>query len=60
VNLVLRTIAISIARVANDIRWLASGPSCSLGEINLPEVQPGSSIMAGKVNPVIPEAVLQM
>ena len=45
---------------ANDIRWLASGPRCGLGEINIPSLQPGSSIMPGKVNPVIPEAVIQV
>jgi len=47
-------------KIANDVRWLASGPRCGLGEINLPAVQPGSSIMPGKVNPVIPEAVTQV
>jgi fumarate hydratase, class II len=53
----LNTIAISLMRIANDIRWLGSGPRAGLGEITLPAVQPGSSIMPGKVNPVIPEAV---
>jgi len=57
---ILKTIAVSLAKVANDIRWLASGPRCGLGEINLPELQPGSSIMPGKVNPVIPESVIQV
>ena len=57
---VLKTIAISLTKVANDIRWLASGPRCGIGEIILPTVQPGSSIMPGKVNPVIPEAILQV
>jgi fumarate hydratase class II len=46
--------------MANDIRWLSSGPRCGLGEINIPSLQPGSSIMPGKVNPVIPEAVIQV
>jgi fumarate hydratase, class II len=55
----LRTIAVSLTKIANDIRWLGSGPRCGLGEIRLPSLQPGSSIMPGKVNPVIPEAVLQ-
>lgn len=56
---ILRTIAISITKIANDIRLLASGPRCGIGEINLPAMVPGSSIMPGKVNPVIPEAVIQ-
>ncbi|MDY6904875.1 MAG: class II fumarate hydratase [Thermodesulfobacteriota bacterium] len=56
---VMKTIAVSMIKIANDIRWLASGPRCGLGEINLPALQPGSSIMPGKVNPVIPEAVIQ-
>ena len=56
----LKTVAVSLSKIANDIRWLASGPRCGLGEINLPSLQPGSSIMPGKVNPVIPEAVLQV
>ena len=56
----LKTIAVSLIKVANDIRWLASGPRCGIGEINIPSLQPGSSIMPGKVNPVIPEAVLQV
>ena len=57
---VLKTLAVSMVKIANDIRWLASGPRCGLGEINLPSLQPGSSIMPGKVNPVIPEAVIQV
>lgn len=54
---VLKTIAVSLMKIANDIRWLGSGPRAGIGEISLPEVQPGSSIMPGKVNPVIPESV---
>jgi len=54
----LKTIAVSLSKIANDIRLLASGPRCGIGEITLPEVQPGSSIMPGKVNPVIAESVL--
>ena len=57
---VLKTLAVSLTKIANDIRWLASGPRCGLGEINIPSLQPGSSIMPGKVNPVIPEVVLQI
>ncbi|MDA1279481.1 MAG: class II fumarate hydratase [Chloroflexi bacterium] len=53
----LKTIAISLLKIANDIRWLGSGPRAGIGEISLPEVQPGSSIMPGKVNPVIAESV---
>jgi fumarate hydratase class II len=56
----LKTVAVSLTKIANDIRWLGSGPRCGLGEITLPSLQPGSSIMPGKVNPVIPEAVLQV
>jgi fumarate hydratase class II len=56
----LKTLAVSLAKIANDIRWLSSGPRCGLGEIALPATQPGSSIMPGKVNPVMPEAVLQV
>jgi len=56
----LRTIAVSLYKIANDIRWLGSGPRAGIGEISLPEVQPGSSIMPGKVNPVIAESVLQV
>ncbi|HUF52294.1 MAG TPA: class II fumarate hydratase [Dehalococcoidia bacterium] len=55
----LRTIAISLQKIANDIRWLGSGPRAGIGELALPEVQPGSSIMPGKVNPVIAESLLQ-
>jgi len=57
---VLKTIGVSLVKIANDIRWLASGPRCGLGEINIPSLQPGSSIMPGKVNPVIPEMVIQV
>jgi fumarate hydratase, class II len=57
---VLRTIAVSLYKCANDIRWMGSGPRCGLGEIHIPDLQPGSSIMPGKVNPVIPEAVCQV
>ena len=56
----LKTIAVSLMKIANDIRWLGSGPRCGIGEILLPEVQPGSSIMPGKVNPVIAESVIQV
>jgi fumarate hydratase class II len=56
----LKTIAVSLTKIANDIRWLASGPRCGLGEINIPATQPGSSIMPGKVNPVMSEMVLQV
>lgn len=56
----LKTLAASLVKIANDIRWLASGPRCGLGEISVPSLQPGSSIMPGKVNPVIPEAVIQV
>ncbi|RPH50892.1 MAG: class II fumarate hydratase [Desulfobacteraceae bacterium] len=56
---VLKTIAVSLIKTANDIRWLSSGPRCGIGEINIPSLQPGSSMMPGKVNPVIPEAVIQ-
>lgn len=54
----LRTVATSFMKIAEDIRWLAAGPRCSLGEIRLPEIQPGSSIMPAKVNPVICESVM--
>jgi fumarate hydratase, class II len=53
----LNTLAVSLTKIANDIRLLASGPRAGLAEITLPSIQPGSSIMPGKVNPVIPEAV---
>ncbi|HSL84996.1 MAG TPA: class II fumarate hydratase [Thermoanaerobaculia bacterium] len=56
----LKTVATSLTKIANDLRWLASGPRCGIGEIELPSLQPGSSIMPGKVNPVIPEAVLMV
>jgi len=55
-----RSVAISLTKIANDLRWLSSGPRCGLGEVVLPALQPGSSIMPGKVNPVIPEAVIQV
>ena len=54
----LRTIAVGLTKIANDLRWMGSGPRAGLGEIDLPDLQPGSSIMPGKVNPVIPEATL--
>ena len=53
----LRTIAVSLTKIANDLRWMGSGPRAGLAEIHIPDLQPGSSIMPGKVNPVIPEAV---
>ncbi|MEU7294087.1 class II fumarate hydratase [Streptomyces exfoliatus] len=56
----LRTVAVSLTKIANDLRWMSSGPRTGLAEINLPDLQPGSSIMPGKVNPVIPEAVLMV
>src|SRR5439155_21004617 len=55
-----KTIAISLTKIANDIRWLASGPRCGIGEVSIPATQPGSSIMPGKVNPVMSEMVLQV
>jgi len=54
----LKTCAVALTTIANDVRWLASGPRCGLGELKLPEAQPGSSIMPGKVNPVIAESLL--
>jgi fumarate hydratase, class II len=54
----LRTYAVGLTKIANDVRWLGSGPRCGLGELKLPATQPGSSIMPGKVNPVIAESVL--
>jgi fumarate hydratase class II len=54
----LKTIAVSLTKIANDVRWLGSGPRNGLGELILPEVQPGSSIMPGKVNPVMAEALI--
>ena len=56
----LKRAAVQISKICNDLRWLSSGPRCGLGEINLPSMQPGSSIMPGKVNPVIPEVVNQI
>ncbi|WP_406497027.1 class II fumarate hydratase [Streptomyces sp. NBC_00846] len=56
----LRTLAVSLTKISNDLRWMASGPRAGLAEISLPDLQPGSSIMPGKVNPVIPEAVLMV
>lgn len=56
----LKTFSVSLTKIANDIRWLASGPRCGIGEIAIPSLQPGSSIMPGKVNPVIPETVVQV
>lgn len=56
----LRTIAVSLTKICNDLRWMGSGPNTGLGEIAIPDLQPGSSIMPGKVNPVVPEAVLQV
>jgi fumarate hydratase class II len=56
----LKTVAVSLTKIANDLRWLGSGPRAGIGEIELPAVQPGSSIMPGKVNPVICESVLQV
>jgi fumarate hydratase, class II len=56
----LKTVAVSLTKIANDIRWLGSGPRCGIAEIQLPDTQPGSSIMPGKVNPVIAESVLMV
>ena len=56
----LRTVAVSLTKICNDLRWMGSGPNTGLGEIFLPDLQPGSSIMPGKVNPVVPEAVLMV
>ena len=56
----LKTIAVSLFKIANDMRWLSSGPRCGIGEIQLPATQPGSSIMPGKVNPVMSEALMQV
>jgi fumarate hydratase class II len=56
----LRGLAVALVKIANDLRWMASGPRTGLAEIRLPDLQPGSSIMPGKVNPVIPEAVTQV
>jgi fumarate hydratase class II len=56
----LRTIAVSLTKINNDLRWMGSGPNTGLGELRIPDLQPGSSIMPGKVNPVVPEAVLMV
>jgi fumarate hydratase class II len=56
----LKTVAVSLMKIANDLRWMNSGPIAGLGEIVLPALQPGSSIMPGKINPVIPEAVMMV
>ncbi|MFI5099987.1 MAG: class II fumarate hydratase, partial [Actinomycetes bacterium] len=56
----LRVLAVSLTKICNDLRWMGSGPRAGLGELHLPDLQPGSSIMPGKVNPVVPEAVLQV
>src|SRR5205085_2807962 len=56
----LRTIAVSLVKIANDIRWISCGATAGLADIHLPDLQPGSSIMPGKVNPVIPEVVVQV
>ena len=55
-----KVLAVSLTKVCNDLRWMSSGPRAGLGEIHLPDLQPGSSIMPGKVNPVVPEAVLMV
>ena len=56
----LRVLAVSLTKICNDIRWMGSGPNTGLGELHIPDLQPGSSIMPGKVNPVIPEATLMV
>ena len=56
----LRTIAVGLVKICNDLRWMGSGPTAGLGEVHLPDLQPGSSIMPGKVNPVLPEATLMV
>ena len=56
----MRSVGISLHKIANDIRWMGSGPRAGIGELSIPEVQPGSSIMPGKVNPVIPESMIQI
>jgi fumarate hydratase, class II len=56
----LRVLAVSLTKICNDLRWMGSGPNTGLGELHIPDLQPGSSIMPGKVNPVIPEATLQV
>src|SRR5690606_6738062 len=55
-----RTIAVRITKICNDLRWVGSGPNTGLGAISIPDLQPGSTIMPGKVNPVVPEAVLMV
>jgi len=60
VSSTLKTAAVALTKIANDLRWLGSGPRCGIGEISLPAIQPGSSIMPGKVNPVMAEALCQM
>ena len=57
---VLKTIAVGLTKICNDLRWMSSGPTTGLAEIHLPDLQPGSSIMPGKVNPVLPEATLMV
>ena len=56
----LKVLAVSLTKISNDLRWMGSGPNAGLGELHIPDLQPGSSIMPGKVNPVIPEAVLMV
>jgi fumarate hydratase class II len=56
----LRVLAVSLTKICNDLRWMGSGPNTGLGELHIPDLQPGSSIMPGKVNPVIPEATLMV
>jgi fumarate hydratase class II len=56
----LRTIAVSMQKIANDLRWMGSGPNAGIAELHIPDLQPGSSIMPGKVNPVVPEAVIMV
>ena len=56
----LRVIAVSLTKICNDLRWMGSGPNTGLGELHIPDLQPGSSIMPGKVNPVVPEAVIMV
>ncbi len=57
---VVRTVAVSLVKISNDLRWMSSGPRTGIGEIHLPDLQPGSSIMPGKINPVLPEATVQV
>ncbi|MDN5744930.1 MAG: aspartate ammonia-lyase, partial [Nocardioidaceae bacterium] len=57
---VLKTIAVGLTKICNDLRWMGSGPTTGLAEIHLPDLQPGSSIMPGKVNPVLPEATVMV